>query len=114
MSLSANSVNEAVLKRTRRARVDVELAEERLKVANEKLEKAIPRGDTRKIQGAHEDTVRAEEAVARANDELQVVETLLEVKAGDAEDAHESSGEGLKSLVRLLHKVRVPRGDEKS
>jgi hypothetical protein len=114
VSLSAQSVNEALIKRTRRARVDVEAAEERLKAANALLEKAIPRGDTPRIEAAHEDTVQAEEAVERANEELRVVETLLEVKSSDEENPHESSGEGLKSLVRLLHRKqpRTPADDE--
>jgi hypothetical protein len=103
MSLSTHSMTEAAKKRTHRARVNVEIAETQLKSANETLEKAIPAGDTEMIQSAHDDTLQAEDAIARANEDLQVVETLLEADTSDAQAGHPSTGEGLKSLLKLLH-----------
>jgi hypothetical protein len=103
MSLTTRSINEVAKKRARRARVKVELAEEKLKAANETLERAIPQGDTEQIKVAHVETQQAEEAVAHATQDLEVVETLLDVENPAPSTEHTSSGEGLKSLIRRLH-----------
>ena len=110
MSLTAQSINEAAKKRAQRALLNVEIAEAQLTSANETLEKAIPEGDIEEIQEAHEETQQAEEAVAQANEDLQVVEVLLDAAAPSGGEAapHQASGEGLKSLMKLLH---LNRGD---
>ena len=104
MALSANSINEAAKTRAHRALVNVEVAEAQLKTANETLEKAIPEGDIEEIQVAHDDTLQAEEAVARANEDLQVVEALLDAQSPNGKLAQDATGEGLKSLLKLLHR----------
>lgn len=107
MSLSIQSINEAAKKRARRARINVEHAEIKLKAANETLEAAIPQGDTAQIQVAHVETKLAEEAVVRASEDLEVVETLLGEECVEAKAPHPSSGEGLKSLVKLLQNINA-------
>jgi hypothetical protein len=106
MALSAQSITEAAKARARRALVNVEVAEAQLKSANETLEKAIPEGDIEEIQDAHVETKQAEQAVAHANEDLQVVETLLEAQSSSSDTVHDASGEGLKSLLELLHRKK--------
>src|SRR4051812_40664772 len=106
MALSAQSITEAAKARAHRALVNVEVAEAQLKSANETLEKAIPEGDIDEIKDAHADTQQAEEAVAHANEDLQVVETLLDAQSSSSDTAHDATGEGLKSLLDLLHRKR--------
>jgi hypothetical protein len=106
MALSAQSITEAAKARAHRALLNVEVAEAQLKTANETLEKAIPEGDIEEIQSAHVDTQQAEEAVAQANADLQVVETLLDAQGNSSDVAHDASGEGLKSLLDLLHRKK--------
>lgn len=109
LSLSVQSINDAAKKRAQRALVNVELAEEQLKSANQTLEKAIPEGDIDEIQSAHEETKEAEGAVAKAHADLEVVETLLDAAVPVDKDApaKAASGEGLKSLMKLLQQNRA-------
>ena len=106
MALSTQSITEAAKARAHRALMNVEVAEAQLKTANETLEKAIPEGDIEEIQDAHVETKQAEEAVAQANEDLQVVETLLEAQTSSSDVSHDASGEGLKSLMELLHRKK--------
>jgi hypothetical protein len=106
MALSTQSITEAAKARAHRALVKVEVAEAQLKSANETLEKAIPEGDIEEIQDAHVETKQAEEAVAHANEDLQVVETLLEAQSSSSVTVHDATGEGLKSLLDLLHRKK--------
>ncbi len=69
--------------KAQRARAKVDTAEVELKAANETLERAIPKGNTREIQNAHDRTQKAEVAVIEAGHELDVVEVLLDSARGD-------------------------------
>jgi hypothetical protein len=68
--------------KAQRAKEMVDTAEAELKIANATLERAIPKGDVREIQDAHECTQKAEQAVVEAGHELDVVEVLLDSARG--------------------------------
>jgi hypothetical protein len=107
MSLTLQSLAAAAKRKAKRAQKHVEAAEADLKVANEKLEQAIPLGDSEEIKVAHEKTQQAEKAVADASHDLEVVGELLD----DPHDlgAHApATGEGADSLLRNLKTQRKP------
>jgi hypothetical protein len=68
--------------KAQRAKEMVDTAEAELKQANATLERAIPKGDVREIQDAHQSTQKAEKAVVEAGQELDVVEVLLDSARG--------------------------------
>lgn len=72
------------LAKAQRARGNIDTAEVELKAANATLERAIPAGNVAEIRRAHDRTQKAEEAVVKAGQELEVVEIALDVARGHA------------------------------
>lgn len=101
MALTTQSMQGAARRKARRAREKVLEAELHLEAANETLRRAIPRRDVKAITLAAERTVRAEDEVHEAAQELEAVDELLH-DSGAARHDGAASGEGAKSLLPFL------------
>jgi stalled ribosome rescue protein Dom34 len=109
MSLTQSSIAAAARKRSERVRKHLREARAELAVANESLSEAIPTGNVEVIKEAQVHTVEAEGRLVEAEEQLDIVTTLLAPDGAGAPSANDpqaaprvSSGNGSKSLVAQL------------
>lgn len=82
MALTGNSLTHAAKKRAASAREKAQRAEGELGAANEELKHAIEHHEVTGVKRAHERTQAAEQSVAEAAHEMEVVEVLLDAAEG--------------------------------
>ena len=103
MALTQESLTRAARRKAQLAQHKVKTAEEQLESANTTLREAIPRKDVKAITQAAERTAVAEIEVRHAAQELEAVAELLDDRKVPPPNGS-ASGEGVRSLLPFLGK----------